>query len=111
MARPLCLDPTLPRRIINDGTTRAQPYRMRVGVMDAILVPAMSSLWHIRQMQYMAKGQPPQPKTGMAVLFVMLVRRALWEPQRSRFWRWWSWPKLAFVLMLLFAARRVWQRQ
>lgn len=112
MARPLCMEYDLPRRITTDVSTRAKPYRMRVGVLDAILVPALSSLWHIRQMHRVARGEEPAPhsSSGMAGLFVMLVRRALWEPRRSRFWRWWSWPKLALVLALLFSVLCWWRR-
>jgi len=108
IARPLCVEPALPRRLLKDPTARARPYRLTVGFFDSLLVPALSTLWHVRQIRLLAEGKPPRPEGfGMATLFVMLVRRAMWEPLRSPLFRHLSARRL---LLLFFLLGLLWAR-
>ena len=76
LARPLAAEPDLPRRLMSDEAAHAAPIRIATGVknLDALLQGA----WYQVQIDRMARGRDPDPRTTRAWAFLryFLPRRS-----------------------------------
>lgn len=77
MARPLAVEPDLPRRLLSGEADAARPIRLATGIkkLDAII----QGSWYQLQLERMGRNQPADPKLSRvrAVLFYMLPRKNL----------------------------------
>lgn len=75
LARPLCMNPDLPRELMTGSRDVAETYSLTVGFLDKLLVPALNNLWHQRQIHLLAAHKSPNPRIGYSwLLTVTFVR-------------------------------------
>ncbi|MBI5311136.1 MAG: NADH:flavin oxidoreductase [Actinobacteria bacterium] len=82
VARPLTLEPDLPKRLIADPTTASQLHRVRTGL--SFLDGAAEIVWHNRQMRRMARGLDPDPQIDGKLGLVRTLLRGRVIPRRRR---------------------------
>jgi 2,4-dienoyl-CoA reductase-like NADH-dependent reductase (Old Yellow Enzyme family) len=84
IGRPLCVDPDLPRALIEGRVDRApaiEPPRFGVRAME----PMAESAWYAAQMARMARGLDPDPRLGVRRPAIRhLTRDAIEGPRRRR---------------------------
>ncbi|MBX7258374.1 MAG: NADH:flavin oxidoreductase/NADH oxidase family protein [Candidatus Hydrogenedentes bacterium] len=79
LARPIAVEPDLPRRLLSGEATGAVPITIRLGVK--LLDDMMQSFWFNQQMQRMADGLAPDPNRGKLPTFLVGARdNLLWNP-------------------------------
>lgn len=85
LARPLCVEPALPRALLDGATDRAAPIapgRFGVGVLEA----AAESAWYGAQIARMGRGLDPDPRLGVrASTLAYVTHDAIGGPRRR--WR------------------------
>lgn len=60
IARPMALDPDLPRKVISDSTFRLDLPRLTTGVAAFDTIAALNVSWYEHQLQRMAKNKAPK---------------------------------------------------
>lgn len=82
MARPLAVDPSLPKRLISGETDAAVERKLALGIkgLDQII----EAMWYQWQMHRIAKGKAVKPNATRLVAFWMLGRTLLTRPKKAR---------------------------
>ena len=101
IARPLCVDPSFPRRFIAGDVDDVPPYKVEVkGPLAAVLSPSLNSFWHQRQMTLLAAGREPDFAAGFAYpLTWMFFRTYISDPKSNPS----LWNLSALLLLALLA--------
>jgi tRNA-dihydrouridine synthase len=82
LARPIALEPDLPRRLLSGEANRALPINIRVGVK--LLDDMVQSFWFNQQMQRMGRGLDPNPRRSkLLTLAAGFGTNLLWNPFRT----------------------------
>jgi 2,4-dienoyl-CoA reductase-like NADH-dependent reductase (Old Yellow Enzyme family) len=82
VARPMCLDPRFPAKILSGELKRLDLVNISVGIKD--FDSGLQNLWHQRQIHRMAEGLAPDPNMGrIYCLTVMIVLNYVWHPRTA----------------------------
>ena len=73
LARPLCVEPDLCRRILDGTADAARPIEIRTGI--AIFDDMLQSFWYNHQMKRMARGLDPRLSTNKWMVLARGVRQ------------------------------------
>lgn len=83
LARPLAVEPDLPRALLSDPDAAAAPLKIRLGVK--LLDGMLQGAWYKRQLHRMADGKEPDPRASkVAALLLAFVRDYAFNPFRRR---------------------------
>jgi 2,4-dienoyl-CoA reductase-like NADH-dependent reductase (Old Yellow Enzyme family) len=83
IARPLALEPDLPKRLLSGETERAAPIEIRIGVR--VLDDMMQSFWFNQQMRRIGRGLEPDFSRGIVkTLALGLSEQVIFNPFTSR---------------------------
>ena len=80
LARPLAIDPELPRKLLDGSAERATPVRLATGI--ASLDSVVQGSWYQAQIDRMGRGLVPDPRLGR---LLPVLRYAL--PRRGTPWK------------------------
>jgi 2,4-dienoyl-CoA reductase-like NADH-dependent reductase (Old Yellow Enzyme family) len=82
LARPLAVDPHLPRRLLSDPAERTTEIRLTVGLkaLDAVI----EVLWYQWQLRRLARGKSPRPHACRFVALRMALRFRSPPPSQGR---------------------------
>jgi 2,4-dienoyl-CoA reductase-like NADH-dependent reductase (Old Yellow Enzyme family) len=64
LARPLCIDPDLPRRALAGEAVKSQVGRLSTGVKTLDRFAALDVTWYENQIARIGAGKPPKPNLG-----------------------------------------------
>jgi 2,4-dienoyl-CoA reductase-like NADH-dependent reductase (Old Yellow Enzyme family) len=85
LARPMCLDPSIARDILNGTKDMAPSYKLDFFMAKTLMVPVLNSLWHQRQLKRMSEGKHPDLKLSIwYTLLLTFFRTYVWDPSYSK---------------------------
>lgn len=82
LARPIAVEPDLPKRILEGETTEALAPRVRVGMK--MIDDLLQVLWYQAQLIRMARGKEPDPGLGRWSTLLRMVPHAYWRSLVNR---------------------------
>lgn len=83
LARPLTIEPDLPKKLL-DGTAEAAMH-VDVGVGIRMLDDLLQVVWHQAQLIRMGEGREPNPRLGRWSTLLRMVPSAYWRSLLTRF--------------------------
>ncbi len=83
LARPIAIEPDLPRRLIEGTATEATPVAVRTGVKT--LDDLLQVVWYQAQLHRMGRGKEPKPDLGRWSTLLHVVPHSYWRSLVNRF--------------------------
>lgn len=100
VARPMCLDPFFPSKILTGKLQRLDLVDISVGIKD--FDSGLQNLWHQRQIHLMADGKNPDVNLGRVYcLTVLTVLSYIWHPRTAG--------PLSYITIIVAGLLVVWQ--
>lgn len=83
LARPLALEPDLPRRLLNGQEAINSIKPVTTGIKAIDRMGLLEITWYTRQLRRMGKGKEPKPKASALQSFALSVLEGGWKTLRS----------------------------